>query len=258
MRTIYLHQKNPVSFSYQRNKISKSNFESFMSSKVKEDHAMIHDYFDIVDGRSQRFKPSFSDLVFNEPNSKYLNFIHDNIYHHDDEKTYAFCSASDLHRSYFLYDEIYHFLIKHLHMNFFDLKQTSSSSKVTCIETPVHSITSTFHPEDSLEINDQDYYQVWIRGFKRPLYLGMNTRIYDDNGNQKTLLDILYNFPGKRRILGLTSAHKLCSYEIERVKNLNRDLEPIDELDTPFYSYQIKSELSKLPILIDHILMDLD
>lgn len=234
-RTIYLHQKNPVSFCYGRNKLSKPKFEAFVQSKDQEDHpTMIH-----------------------EDRSAYLHFIKNGLYHTTENQCFTYCSASDIHKSYFQFDQIYHYLMQNLRLNFVNLENQYSDTSVECLQKPIRSITSTFYPEDSLELNDQDYYEVWIKGKHKPLYLGLNTRLYDDNGNQKTLLDIVYRLSGQKRLLGLSSQHQLTTYQIERIRNLNREDEPIDELDTPFYSFEIESQC-RLPLLVNHILVDLD
>lgn len=235
-RSIYLHQKNPVSFSYARNRLSKPNFESF------------------VDARRTEETP---DLI-HEDRSAYLHFVKNGNYQISDQHCYTFCSAADIKKSYFQFDQIYHYLMKHLCLNFFDLKNQSSDCSVRCIPSSIRSVTSTFYPEDSLEMNDDDYYEVWFKELNQPLYFGLNSRLYDDNGNQKSLLDIIYRNP-KRSVLGLNSQHGLRSFHIAKIKNVNREEEPITELDTPFYCYQVESEShEKLPVLVNHILVDLD
>lgn len=234
-RTIYLHQKNPVSFCYGRNKLSKPKFEAFVRSKEPEEHP----------------------IMIHEDRSAYLHFFKNGLYYMNENQCFTYCSGADIHKSYFQFDQIYHYLMKHVHLNFFNLENQYSDTTVECIQKPLRSISSTFYPEDSLEINDQEYFEVWIKGKNKPLYLGLNTRLYDNDGNQKPLLDIVYRLSGKRRLLGLSSQHQLTTYEIERIKNLTRDDEPIDILDTPFYSFDVETQC-KLPVLVNHILVDLD
>lgn len=238
-RNILIHQKNPISFSFDRQSLNKENFKRFVVCREIEDE-------------NSPWKSS-------ELSKDYIHFVHNSVYQFQKSYAYAYLSGKDIERFYHQFEQLYYFLMHNLRMNFVDVGDQSSCGKVTCVPKHVNFVASTLRPQDVLEINNSDYYQVSIRGLKHPLYFSLDTKLYDDNGNQKSLLDILYR-TGKRKVLGLSSDHELKTFEIENVKNLNLEEEPLDILDVPFYEFSVFQEnpKDKLSVLMNHIIVDLD
>lgn len=232
MRTqIFVHQSNKLSFSYSRSKMTKRNFENYMESKTLEDNQQIiqqHPY-------------------------NHLHIVKDGIYQLDVlDNVHTYCSIKDLHRCYYLSDDLYFFILKHLKMNLFSI-----DCGIKCLPTQINHISSTFYPEDILEVNTQDFYKIYIRNRYEPLYLQTDVKVYDETGNRRNLMDILHQL-GRRRVMGVNSKHHFEVFEIEKVQNVSPDDE-ISILDTPFYSIGIvREEKQSHPVLVNQILVDLN
>ncbi len=226
-----VHQKNYLSFSYARGVLNRSNFDAFMRNKSID--------------RIQ------------EDRSAYLHFVKNGMYHISDT-LHTMCSTDQISRSYHKNDDVYFYLMQHLHLNGFQI----SGNKVECVPQKIKYVSSTFCPHDVLDINLNDYYRVMIKNIHRPIYLQWGCKLYDENGNSKKLWEIVK--PGKpTRVLGLTTDHKLKVYEIDSIHNLNPEDEPFDAMDTPFYEIgcekeEQEQEKGKLPVCIENILVELD
>ena len=232
-RKLLIHQKNPVSFSYSRNQFTQSQL-ALSSSK--------HD--------------SLQESIVSPNHWSSLHFVKNNTYQYTDQQGFTFLNSKVFERAYFQYEPLYYFLLDKLKLNRFDLRRGNSNCLVTSIEQDMKYVCSSFHPDFE---SDDDYYQVLIKGSKNPLYFSLQTCLFDDNGNVKSLLDIVYR-TGKRKILGLSSSHELKTFEIQSVKNLNSEDEPLDLLETPFYQIgvTVDENSDNLPVMCDHILVSLD
>jgi hypothetical protein len=236
MRSIYIHQKNPVSLSYDRKKLSNKKFQEYNDNQQLEHH-----------------------FIQEDPKS-YLNNIRSGTYQITAKDSFTFATAKDIRRTYFQSDSVYRFMMRYLNVNLFKKSQMGSNCVMKHVSQPLQSVSSTFYPEDCLDINASDYYQLWFKGMNQPLYLCGDTKLFDDTHHQRTLLDILCK-TGRRTVLGLTSGHELTSFDIEKVKNVTQEEEPIDILDTPFYEFRIFDDHPNhkgLCLLMNHVLVELD
>lgn len=234
-RNIYVHQKNPVSLSFDRKKISNNKFQEYTNS-LELAHTQIH-----------------------EDRTSYFYNIRNGMYQITQNECFTFSSARDISRTYFQSDQVYHYMMKYLNLNLFHKSQIGSNCIMPHFQLPLQSVSSTFEPEDCLDMNIQDYYQVWFKGMNQPLYLCGDTKLYDNNNYTRTLMDIICQM-GRKTVLGLTSNHELTSFDIEKVKNISQEDEPLDILDTPFYEFRVFNDpnIKNLSLLVNHVLVDLD
>ena len=221
--SLFIHQKNPVSFSYDRKTFLRENFKTF--------------------------------LTLRQPDSRSVwerNFIRE-AYLLNPKEVFAYINGRHFEKMFLQNEQMYHFLMKNLKITFVNPTETASNGVVSCVGEGVNFVSSFNCLED-----DQDYYQVFIKGFEYPLYFSSETKLYDNGGNQKKLLDILYRTE-RKRILGLCKQHMLKDYEIVRFRNLNSEEDDLDILDSPFYEFCVSKEHEDhRTLLVDHILVDLD
>jgi hypothetical protein len=235
-RIIYIHQKNPVSLSFDRKKLSNNKFEEYNDTRQPDHH-----------------------LIQEDPKSYFYN-IRSGMYQITAKDCFTFASAKDISRTYFQSDAVYHYMMRYLNVNLFNKSQIGSNCVMEHVSQPLQSVSSTFYPEDCLDINASDYYQVWFKGMSQPLYLCGDTKLFDDTNHQRSLMDMLCK-TGRRTVLGLTSGHEFTSFDIEKVKNITQEEEPMDILDTPFYEFRIFNDHpynKGLCLLMNHVLVDLD
>jgi hypothetical protein len=231
IRPIYCHKRNVVSFSYPKTSFSKQNFEKYTSSQQREE---------------------YTPIIQHDP-SMYLHVVKDGVYHIcNPQFNHTFCSLENLNRLSHQSDMLYHFTIRNLFLNCFDGNKSEGLK--------MKYITSTFYPEDVLEMNVDEYYEIHIKNKFRPLYLRPCSRLYDEYGERKKLIDLVHRM-GKRRLLGLNDKHEKEVFEIERVRNIIPEDDESDFIDPPFYSIGIVYEDTKYnptTVLMDNILVDLD
>lgn len=233
IRPIYCHKKNVVSFSYPKTSFTKKNFEKYTASQEREE---------------------YTPMIQHDP-SVYLHVVKDGVYDICNPRfNHTFCSLENLNRLSHQSDMLYHFTIRNLYMNFFSL-----DGKWKCEPNAVKYITGTFYPEDILEMNIDEYYELHIRNKNRPIYLQTCAKLYDECGNRKSLLDLVHRM-GKRRLLGLNDKHEMEIFEIERVRNIIPEDDETSFIDPPFYSIGIIRNETKesRAILMDNILVSLD
>lgn len=221
---IFVHQKNSLSFSYERFKITKSNFQTYLKKK-------------------------HSEYIQQDP-SIYLQVSKNGIYQFSYQDIQTYCRLSDLKRCFYQSDDVYFFLLKYLQLNFFD-----PCDQMKRVSQKLEYISSTFHPEDILEVNQDDYYKVFIKNQHRPLYLQTSVGLYNESGHQKKLLDLVHQL-GPRRVLGLNESHHPEVFCIERVQNVTPDDDELSFMDPPFFEIGLNQE--RLPVLMDKILVDLN
>jgi hypothetical protein len=233
MRSQFLiHQKNQISFSYPKGKLTKDNLHQYIESKTCEE--------------SQR-------IIQHEP-SVYFHTIKDGIYNLDHQRNiHTYCSLESLSRLYHQSDSVYSYMLRNVSLNLFSVH----GFRLT-FQEKIEYVCSTFYPEDILEINLEDYYKISIRGCLRPLFLQQSAHLFDDSGHRQSILDIVHRM-GKRKVLGLNDQHEFRAYEIERVENITSEDEPITVLDTPFYAIGlIHDKSTRSSLLMNQILVDLD
>jgi hypothetical protein len=220
--SLFIHQKNPVSFSYDRATFVRENFKKFFKLR-QQDHRGVWERNSVKEA-----------------------------YQMTPKEVLVYINGRHFEKMFLQNEQMYHFLIKNLKMTFVNPTETYSNGVVSCVRESVNSISSFNCLED-----DEDYYQIFIKGLEHPLYFSSNTTLYDSNGNQKNLLDILYRTE-KRNILGLCKQHMIKDYEIIRFRNLNSEEDDLDILDSPFYKFCVSKENEHKTLLINHILVDLD
>ena len=228
---LFVHQKNQLSFSYPQGKLTKDNLHQYLQSKTREET---------------------QPTIQHDP-SVYLHTVKDGIYYIDSQRNvHTYCSLESLRRIYHQDQYLIYYLLRHLGLNLFcSLGNSLSRSKVEYV-------SSTFYPEDVLDINCQDYYKISIRGNVRPLYLQQTVHLFDDSGHRSSILDIVHRM-GKRKVLGLNDQHEFRTFEIDRVENITSEDENITELDTPFYTIGVVRDLtSRSSVLMNQILVELD
>jgi hypothetical protein len=231
---LFVHQKNQLSFSYTQGRLTKDNLHQYIQSKTREE----------------------TQITIQHDPSVYLHNIKDGMYNLDNQRNiHTYCSLEKLRRLYYQSDSVYFYLLRNLSLNLF------SSQSDNLSRNKIEYVCSTFYPEDILEINQQDYYKISIRGSLQPLFLQQSVYLFDDTGHRGSILDIVHRM-GKRKVLGLNDQHEFRTFEIERVENITSEDENITELDTPFYAIGIvrKAEGSTRhnTVLINQILVELD
>lgn len=243
---LFVHQKNHVSFSYPKSKLTKENLHRYIENQFRED---------------------YTPMIQHDP-SMYLHVVKDGIYRMGHRNMYAHCSGEQLRRVYHQSDSVYYFLMKNLYLNLFSVHEadkthgtggrTGGRTGFDTRQTNIQYVCSTLYPEDILEIN-QDYYKITIRDQHQPLYLQSSARLYDESGHRRAMIDIVHRM-GRRRILGMNSEHEYQSFDIDRVENITSDEDNITVLDTPFYSIGIVKEVNERAntVLMNQILVDLD
>jgi hypothetical protein len=228
---LFVHQNNLISFSYPKGKFTKESFHQYLQSKTRED----------------------TQTIIEHDPSVYLHAVKDGIYQIDykrDIKVYS--SLGNLKRLYHQSDSVYYYVLRNLSLNLFRDRAFSP------IKEKVEYVSSTFYPEDILEINQQDYYKITFSKIVQPLYLQRSVKLYDESGNRKSILDIVHRM-GKRKVLGLNHDHEFQTYEIARVENITSEDENITALDTPFYAIGvIRESKDNNCVLMNQILVDLD
>jgi hypothetical protein len=228
---LLVYQKNNISFSYPRNTLTKRNLELYINGKVKEE---------------------YSPIIQHDP-SHYFHLIKDGIYRTDDTNVHTYCSPYHLLRSYYLSENLYFFLMKKIHLNFFQV----SNKKVEFIPRSIECVTGLVEESYLSSKDNRDYYRIFIKNQNNPIHLHYSTKVYNENGHSILLMDAIHRL-GKRRILGLDVDYEPRIFEIERVQNI-LESEDFDILDSAFYNiYMRQDENLKLPILMDNILVDLD
>jgi hypothetical protein len=222
--------------------MTKEKFQAFEYSRLTNEH-------------SNKRNLIQNPIHIHEDRSNYLHFIKDGIYHSEYQKYFTFCSGNEIVKSSQQYDIIHHYLIKSLRLNFFDI--TSPNSDTTIYFIPRH-IKNINHSLEECEENNNEYYQIFVKGIHTPLYLKLSTKLYDDNCHQKRLFDIIHGI-SKRKILGLNYQHQLKTFEIDKVKNITKYEERFNSSNIPFYEYEFYGDQEyKNQILINQILVDLD
>ena len=234
---VFCHKKNHLSFSYCKSSLTKENFTKYCDSKQREDYV---------------------PMVQHDP-SVYLHVAKDGMYRFEFGTNDTFCSLDELKRTYHQSDDVYFFLMKNLNLNFFKLYYKTNVER---IPTRIKYITSTFCPEDVYEINLEDYYKIYIKDKRDPLYVQKSSKLYDESGNRKPLVDLVHRM-GKRRLLGLDLNHRIKTFDIERVQNiLPEEDDSALTLEPPFYEIGIETEThdkeDSHPVLMDNILVHLD
>lgn len=232
---VFVHQKNHLSFSYPKSKLTKENLHQYIDSQTREE-----------------YRP----MIQQDP-SVYLHIVKDGIYYMDSGKIHTYCSSEQLNRVYHQSDSVYYFLMRNLRLNVFCKQEDQWRQE------KIQYVCSTFYPEDILEMN-LDYYKISFKESHRPLYLHPNTKLFDESGHRKSILDVVHRM-GRRRILGMDDTHRFQTFDIEKVENITSDEENISVLDTPFYSIGIvrdeqrdKDRNMRGSILMNRILVELD
>lgn len=230
-----MHQKNQISFSYARQSLTLNRFQAFMDSRTEENYPQ----------------------MITEDRSAYLHFVKNNTYWIDEKNNtcYTNCSSAEIARTYFQFNEIYFYLMKHLSLNCFGV----SDSNLDITKSRMLSVSSSFRHEYSVEgayVSDT-YYKVIFKDGGRPLYLNLQSNLFDHSGNKKSLLDIAYRL-GTKRILGLNDKNEITSREIQKILHLDEDQEPVDFLDTPFYEILLEQTDGPQTILMENVFVSLD
>lgn len=228
---LFVHQKNYLSFSYPKTKLTKENLHRYIDSQSREE---------------------YSPMIQQDP-SVYLHIVKDGIYYMDRGNIHTYCSSDQLNRVYHQSDSVYYFLMRNLRLNVFCKKEEQWKQE------KIQYVCSTFYPEDILEMN-LDYYKITIKENHRPLYLHPNTKLFDESGHCKSILDVVHRM-GRRRILGMDDTHRFQTFDIDKVENITSDEENITIFDTPFYSIGIVRDEERNmggSILMNQILVELD
>jgi hypothetical protein len=228
--SLFIHQKNPISFSYDRSTFVREKFDRFLKVRRQPEHCEFKNWN--------------------------RNFIRE-AYLLNPKEVFTYINGRHFEKIFLQNEEMYHFLMKNLKMTFVNPVEKASNGVVSCVRENVNFVSSTSEL-NLLEEQTKDYYQLFIKGFEYPLYFSSSTKLYDNDGNQKKLLDILYRTE-RKRILGLCKQHMLKDYEIVRFRNLNSEEDDLDILDSPFYEFCVSKEHDEhRTLLVDHILVDLD
>ena len=232
---LFVHQKNHLSFSYPKSKLTKENLHRYIDSQCREE---------------------YSPMIQQDP-PVYLHVAKDGIYYMDGGKIHTYCSSEQLNRLYHQSDSVYYFLMRNLKLNVF------CKTEERWRQEKIQYVCSTFYPDDILEIN-LDYYKITVKESHRPLYLHPSTVLFDESGHRKSILDVVHRI-GRRRILGMDDTHKFQTFDIVKVENITSDEENISVLDTPFYSIGIVRDDQRDDqrdmegsILMNQILVELD
>ena len=231
---IYIHRNNSVSFSYYKFNITKQGFQKY-----------------VLDQTPEEYKP----LIQSDP-YHYIHAVKSGVYQIDKgDHVYTLCSLQKLHDIYAKSDQLYYFLMKNLYLNTYLIRPPTLSFYGSVIQH----VSTTFYPEDILEVNQEDYYKIYIRGLNKPLHLQTSAKLINESGESKPLLEILYRM-GKRRVLGINTNLQLQEFEIERVQNVSHsDDHDHSIFNTPFYAIGfLKDPSQPSTILMDQILVELD
>ena len=233
---LFVHRNNSISLSYERNKITKQKFQTYISSQLTEEE------------NSNR-------LIQHEP-YMYVHSVKNGIYLSFNDHMFTYCSPMELKRIYHQSDQLYFYLMKHLKLNFFDLDKRIVNTTSQHME---YVSTTSYYPEDILDIN-LNYYKIYIKGKYYPVYLQDDAKVFDETGQKKSIMEVVHKM-GNRRLLGLNYNHQVQEFEIEKINNVNHeDEDDFTLFDTPFYSIGVgvlEPTKRTLPILIDNILVDI-
>lgn len=229
-KQLLIHQNNRLSFSYQRNHISKQSYINYKSSLTKPDYNYVQ-----------------SD------DSQHLSIIQNGIYNKNNNHTFTICNLSDIHRSYYLSDNLYFYIIKNLFLNTLD--DLEFNHKINFIK--VKSISSSFYPEDILEINLHPYYKIKLQEKHYALNLSYNSKVYNESGHKKTINELLSSV-GQIRLMGLNNNHQLNEFKVESIQVIE-PIEASNFYDTPFYSLVIPQPNNiNYNIIMDPLIVELD
>ena len=242
-RSIYIHKKNNVSFSYRSDSLNKYNFNKYNIGNFDND-MKYNDTFSLV---QHVYQPMTLNNQYHN-----INTIKDGIYKIDDTLVHTRINVNELYHLNDKSSNLYSFVMKLIHIDTIDF----AGRMKHVFQKPISFVCSSFRVEDVLDINMNDYYEVYIKNKRNPIYLQEEAIIYDETGFGKKILDIAYKM-GRRRVLGIDDLHNVREYEIERVLMKN----PVDEMkndfDVQFLEIGIQDNTNQ-PIIMDNIIVSLD
>lgn len=242
-RTIYIHKKNNVSFSYQPTSLNHYNFNKYNVKNVDQNMK----YNDPLSLVHHVYQPMTLNNQYH-----HINIVKDGVYNINDVWAHTNVTVNELYHLNDKSSNLYSFVMKLIHLDTIDF----AGRMKYIFQKPVSFVCSSFRPEDVYDVNANDYYEVYIKNKHKPLYLQEEAMLYDENGDGKKIIDIAYKM-GRRRILGIDDLHRVREYEIERVLMKN----PVDEMrndfDVAFLEVGVEKNMRQ-PIIMDNIIVDLD
>jgi hypothetical protein len=240
-KQLLIHKKNNVSFSYQSGSLNKYNFQKY-NMNTREYEIKSHNTVELV---HQTYQPFTLNNQYHN-----INTVKDGIYHINDDWVHSFVNINYLYNMNEKSSNLYSFVMKLLQLDNVDFNGRMKN----VFNNNICFLTSTFQPEDCLDVNLNDYYEVYIKNKHEPIYLQENARVYDEQGMPMTIFNLIHKF-GKRKLLGIDKNQFVCEYEVSKVIVKN----PVDEMknvfDVPFLGLGVIHTFNK-PIIMDNIIVN--
>lgn len=247
-KTMYIHKKNNVSFSYKNGSLNKYNFNKYNASFERDTDIKYNNTLSLA-------QHTYQYMTLNNQYHN-INTIKDGIYNIQDEVVHTNITLNELYHLNDKSSNLYSFVMKLISLDTFDF----AGRMKYVFQKPISFVCSSFRVEDVLDVNINDYYEVYIKNKYQPIYLQEEALIYDESGISKKILDIAHQMR-RRRVLGINDQHNVQEYEIERIVMKN----PVDDMKNDFdvqfleIGVEIGIKPSKnQPIIMNNIIVDLD
>ena len=247
-KTIYIHKKNIISFSYHSYSLNKYNFNKYNLEKM--------DKYIKYNDTSAFVNHIYQPMTLNNQYHN-INIIKDGIYKVNDTLIATNINVNELYNLNIKSSDLYSFVMKLIYLN-----TCNFSGKMKYIfQTNLLFIRSSFQ-NDILNINMDYYYEIHIKNKHNPIYVQENAIVYDKTGFAKKILDIVGKV-GRRSILGVDNLHNIREYEIEKVILKNPIYEMKNKFDVQYLEFGLRNDNkiydnSTKSIIIDNIIVNLD
>jgi hypothetical protein len=243
-KQLLVHKKNNLSFSYPNGSLNKYNFQKYNSSFYRDPEMKAYNTNDLV----------YQTYHYQTLNNQYhyINTIKDGVYHLNDSLVHSLVNLDQLYNLNNKSPNLYSYVMKILLLDSVDF----NGRMKYVFNNPINYITTTFRPHDILDVNNNKYYEVYIKDQYKPIYLQDSAKVYDEQGMKKSFFDVIHNL-GKKRLLGIDNRHFIKECEIVKVNMKDPSEGMQNDFDVSFLGIGVDNNFNK-PIIMDNIIVSLD